>query len=240
MNMTKREKTLVLIVLVLAVLCVYYIYSLKPYLAEMEELTSEKSNKETQVTSLNQQQARIAQLDAEIADMEAQLSEYNGTISQGFDQPPILAYLEETVNDHTHKGMFVFEQVVPAGQMEVCTMTATLTGTYAGLKDLLSELSDGPYFIKVTKLNVAYGSVQPVLEDDETPVASEPPAADGQTSDEQPADEQTSDENETITLENTLEITLTLEFYSKAGDIPPDTTYEFDDDSLETGGDIFF
>ncbi|MDD5018645.1 MAG: hypothetical protein PHO15_11175 [Eubacteriales bacterium] len=224
MNMTKREKTLVFFVLILAVVGAYYLLFLKPYLEDMSDILVEKANKEILVTTNDQQEQKVKLLEDDIAALETELADYSGGISQGFDHPPVLVYLEETVNEYAQKVMFYFDDVSEFGQMEVCPVTVTMSGTYEGMKSILEAFSDSEYFIKVTSLSAVCSSTIQAAQTDEVydPSQTEEPAP------------------EIPVASDTLDITLTLEFYSMAGDIPEDKTYEFDDVSFQYGGDIFY
>ncbi len=227
MNISKREKRLIIIVLILAILCVYYIYFLKPYFDDMRDLASAKSSKEALVLANEQQLSRIALLDSQIEEKEKEIEDYSVSLSQGFDQPPILVYLEKVITQNAQKVMFEFGDVTTYEQLEICPITVTMKSTYNELKAILDELSNDEYFIKVTSLNAIITDAVPVE------VVSKV------------YDEVLGEYTEIITTQipggaNMLDVTLSLEFYNNAGDIPPDTDYEFDDSSIGYGGDIFF
>ena len=93
---------------------------------------------------------------------------------------------------------------------------------YTGLKEILSELAQGQYFVKTTGLNISARS------DLEMPA------------DEQEETQNDNDDEDVTTPPHSahfLEVTLHLEFYSLLEDIPPDTDYDFGD--YQYGADIF-
>ena len=227
MNISKREKRLIVIVLVLAIIFVYYIYFLKPYFDDMNELATEKTNKQILIDTNNQQLNTIKQLDKDIAEKENQLEDYSVNLSQGFDQPPVLVYLEKIITENAQKVMFMFNDVSKFEQLEICPITIIMTSTYDNLKIILEEISDGEYFFKVTSLDaivvqaipveVTYQVFDPDLGENIEITSMQAPKNSGM-----------------------LDVTLSLEYYSNSGEIPSDTTYTFDDVSYEYGGDIFF
>ena len=224
MSMTKREKTLLFVVLLLAVVAAYYMLVLKPYIDESGELSTEKTEKQALVDKTELQEKAIAEFDLKIADLEEQLKNYSVDISTGFDQPPVLVYLEDTVNASAQKVMFSFQEPREVGQVEVCAVTVNMVSTYSGLKDILNTFSNDAYFITITGLSAAYANMQESSEQDGDVYDSsdtEEPAA--------PVDNY-----------DKLDIKLSLEFYNMAGDIPMDKEYTFDDDVTQYGGDIFF
>jgi len=230
MSISKRERMLVVFVLVLALMCAYYLFFLKPYMEEINGLEIDKSTKQLLVTTNSEQAARINQLDEQIAENEAIVDGYSVMISQGCDQPPMLVYLEETINAHAEKVMFAFADVRQYGALEVTPVTVTMVCSYEGLKDLLSALSEDEYFIKVANLHVAYSAIVEAPEIDDTTGADD--TAELDAADTQPP--------EVVVIGYDLNVTMELEVYNLAGEIPADTVYTFDDDFKEYGGDIFF
>lgn len=230
MNMTKREKSLITIVLVLALLCAYYLFFFKPFYEDLKIFKSDKTSKELQVTTYEDQVKQIEALDKQIEENEALISVYDGVISEGCDQPPLLVYLEKTVNDHADKIMFSFGDIVQHGQLQALPATATMTCSYDGLKQVLSAFADDTYFIKVTRLDTQYSSVYAEPDSADTDAEGEPA--------DTPATDDTEAELEVIGYE--LNVTMQLEFYNISGDIPADTVYTFDDDITQFGGDIFY
>ena len=228
MSISKRERTLVTFVLILAVVCAYYLFFLKPYTEEMNALKMDQSSKEMLVLTYDEQAARLSQIETEITENEALAASYSDTISQGFDQPPMLVYLEETVNAHAEKVMFAFQELRTFGQLEVTPVTATMICSYDGLKALLSALAEEEYFIKVTNLHVNYS---PIYEDADL----------GDTGDTGDIGDGTEDEtvSQLTVIGYNLNVTMDLEIFNLVGNIPSDTEYTFDDDFNEFGGDIF-
>ena len=218
MTMTKREKMLISIVLVLAVLCVYFIYFLQPNLKEIDALKSEMDLKGFDVTTNDQMQLRIQTIDKQMEEDESRLLGYGKGITAGFDQPPILCYLKDTVARYANKISFAFSGVSPLGQLQVCPVTVTMTATYEGLKSVLDALDSGKYLVKVTGLSAAYHNSEQTSApgDQEAPPVPSAPE------------------------QRILDIILNLEFYSYPGEIPPDTEYPFVPENARYGGDIFF
>lgn len=222
MNMTKREKTLVAVVLVLAIFFAYFMFFLKPYLAEMDDLTAQKDNKELLVTTNNQKQIQVNNLDNEIAETEKLIEGYSIGISQGGNQPTMLVFLEDTINSYAQKVMFYFDTVKPVGQLESCPVTITMVATYSGLKNILEAFSDSEYYVKVTSLQTTSASTVQTTQTTEYEVF-----------------DPTGTPAVTVSAKNSLDITLTLEFYNLSGEIPANTVYPFDD-THQYGGDIFY
>ena len=218
MSMTKREKRLVVILLIFVVFFVYYMLFLKPYLDDMTKINNKIAQDSVKVeNNLANQESNNALIER-ITLLEQQVGELSIGISQGFDQPPMLVYLEDTINKHAKKMTFSFENVSQNGQLFVCPVTVTMQSTYEGIKNILSELAQGAYFVKVVELKVENGGVSEVTTTQMT--------EDGETV---PV---------TTVVENDLNVSLKLEFFSIAGDVPADTVYSFDD-NLSVGGDIF-
>lgn len=219
MSISKREKTLILVALVFAVFCLYYFFFFKPYSDDMKALGERLSQSRSDIQNNEMLEYSVATLTEEIAEDRRVIAELSEGVAQGFDQPPLLAYLERTVNQHAVKQTFYFSGVHQVGQLNVCPVTVMMSGDYAGVKNVLSALSDGEYFVKVISLNIMRDSQQragatETAPDDETETAPKPPSG------------------------NTLNVTLSLEFYSLLGDTDPGIPYTFDE-GHQYGGDIF-
>lgn len=224
MNMTKRERILVSVVLVLAVFCLYYIFFLKPNMDELKTVNSDIESKEELVTSVRQEKQILSSAEETISGNEEKISELSDGISVGFDQPVILVYLEDTVNEYAKKVTFSFSDERQIGQLNVCPAKITMTSSYDGIKSILSDFENGPYFIKVVSLNVMTDAKM----ESETDSASDNP-------DEQPA---TTVKTVTADKDDDLIVTISVEFYSQLGDLVEASGYGFAD-GYQYGGDIF-
>lgn len=219
MTISKREKTLIIIVLLLAVLCMYYMFFLKPYMDEMNTLSTDMSSKEISVNTNEQIKSKLGNLEEDISEMESQIESYSG-VTYGFDQPSVLRYLADTINEYASKIMFRFEDITQIGQLQVCNVTATMNGTYDGLKNVLKSINEGKYFIKVSGLTAS----QKIVEEVET---------------SQNGDEGSVAEPVETSPDFLLDITINLEVYSFPGAAPLDAEYP-ETGPLYYGGDIFY
>jgi cell division protein FtsB len=226
MSMTKREKILIAVVLILAVICVYYLYILKPSLDQLGKLNADNANKGLSVSTGEQIQAMVESIEEKIADDESRIAQYSDTVLSKFDQPAAIVYLYDTISQYGRKIMFSFEEIKDVQLIKVNRVTVTLNATYDGLKKLVKALSEGEYYVKVTGVEASVitpdsdAGVQP---SGETGLAEEPAAVPPSPS----------------LPNNTLSITMTLEFYNFDGEIPPDKQYTFSD-GASYGGDIFY
>lgn len=219
MTMTKRERTLVFILLVLIVIGAYWLLFLSPYIEDMKVLKAQTQENQTLLYNKSQQQIKNNELLKDLSDNDRQVAELSAGITQGYDQPAILVYLEKTVKEHAAKQTFSFGETRQTGQMIACPVTVTMQSSYDGLKEVLSALADGKYFAKVTGLSAQQGAEEEVT----TTETSEDGEAVSSTT-TKPSDK--------------LDVILNLEFYCLTGDIPADAQYSFDS-GHEFGGDIF-
>lgn len=230
MKVSKREKTLLLIVLMLAIVCAYYLLFLKPYLTEISDLNIQKTNSETQVQTYTQLKKNVDLINEQIEEKRLEIVEYSNDILIGFDQPPVLVYLEETVGKYAQKNMFVFGTPEFIGQMSTSPVKVTMLTTYDGLKDFIDEITNGEYIINVSSIQTMIAS--------NTQNGVQTEESNNDTDNEPPPPENTEvlidDSN------NLLEVTLELKVYSMLGDVPTDKEYEFDNNSYSYGGDIFY
>lgn len=231
MKVSKREKTLLITVLMLAIVCGYYLLFLKPYLTEMSDLTIQKANSETQVQTYTQLKKNVDQINDQIEEKKLEIIEYSNDILIGFDQPPVLVYLEEAVGRYAQKQMFLFLPPEYIGQMSSSPVKVTMITTYDGLKGFIEEVSNSQYIITVSNIQASVAS------------STEP---DSFT--EEGVDDTSKNEPERLDTgipaldesDNLLEVTLELKIYSMYGEVPADKVYPFDNESYNYGGDIFY
>lgn len=229
MKVSKREKTLLLVVLMLAIVCAYYLLFLKPYLTEISDLNIQKTNSETQVQTYTQLKKNVDLINDQIEEKRLEIVEYSNDILIGFDQPPVLVYLEETVGKYAQKNMFVFGTPEFIGQMSTSPVKVTMLTTYEGLKDFIEEITNGEYIINVSSIQTMIASnTQDGVQTEEGNINS---------------DDNAPSEDTEVSIDgsnNLLEVTLELKVYSMLGDVPTDKEYEFDNNSYSYGGDIFY
>lgn len=229
MKVSKREKTLLLIVLMLAIVCAYYLLFLKPYLSEISALNIQKSNSETQVQTYTQLKNNVDIINEQIEEKKLEIIDYRNDLLIGLDQPSVLVYLEKAVGKYAQKNMFVFGIPEFLGQMSTSPVKVTMLTTYDGLKGFMNEISNGEYIINVS-------SIQAII-------ASNTQDGEQTAEDNNDSSDTTTSENPTISIDgsdNLLEVTLELKVYSMLGEVPTDKEYGFDNNSYSYGGDIFY
>jgi len=211
MSISKREKILILILLVIALFCLYYFFFFKPYMDDISEINNNITESEVQVLTNRQLMSTENTLAAEIEEKTAQLETLSANITQGFDQPPLLVYLDQTINRYGTKITYLFSQVKQMGELYACPVTVVMKADYDGIKKILTAFSEGEYFVKVTGLIVS------AFDTDLAPQTAAPPEEEPEETSAEPSSE------------NLLSVTLYLELYSLLGEIPPDTAYDFSD-----------
>ena len=256
MKVSKREKTLLFIVLLLALVGAYYLLFLKPYLAEIGELNGQLANSKAQVSTYAQIKVNVDNVDEEIAKKQAEIEEFSGYISTGFDQPPVLVYLEDTVGKHGQKNMFVFGIPEKVGQLIISPVTITMVTTYDGLKGFITDVTGGEYIISVTSIEAMVTSA--IEEDVAAPPGDQTDLTTGDVV-ETPGDQTdltagdvivpvtpvpSGEKSEgAIMVENSdtlINVSIQLEIYSMSGVVPEDKEYIFGNGSYNYGGDIFY
>ncbi len=258
MKVSKREKTLLIVVLMLALVSAYYLLFLKPYLTEISDLNIQLANNETQVQTYAQLKANVDNIEKQIEEKRNEIDEFSHDISAGFDQPPVLVYLEDTVGRHGEKNMFVFGRSEQVGQMIISPVTITMVTTYDELKGFISDVTEGEYIVKVTSIQASVtspieeGNAEMDTGDTTTGDAATGDAATGETADGEaesnlyvpatvlPSGEKTEGMKLVENSETLLKVSLQLEIYGMFGDIPQDKVYDFGGGSYNYGGDIFY
>lgn len=238
MKVSKRERTLIIVVLLLAAVSAYYLLFLKPYMTEIGELNVMRANSEIQVETYAQLKTNIDLLDTQIEEKETEIIEYSKDITVGFDQPPVLVYLENTVDKHAQKMMFAFGMAEYMGQMTISPVTITMKTTYEGLTSFINEVTQDDFIINVTNIDARQAVIdETVIEEVDEDITVEDIVEEGsEDAPVTPAIEDVSAEES----EYLLQVTITIEIYTMAGDVPSDAIYVFDDNEYNYGGDIFY
>ena len=242
MKVSKRERKLIIIVLLLAAICAYYLLFLRPYTEEIGELNITKANNEIQVETYARLKQNVDDLDAQIEEKEAEIIEYSKNITVGFDQPPVLVYLENTVDKHAQKMMFAFGMAEYMGQMTISPVTITMKTTYEGLTGFINEVTQDDYIVNVTNVDASLTLPDDIASDPGEEDATLPPT-DGTGVDGVAVAPVVTPEIDRVSAANTarlLQVTITIEIYTMAGDVPSDAIYVFDDNKYNYGGDIFY
>ena len=240
MKVSKRERTLIIVVLLLAAVSAYYLLFLKPYMTEIGDLNVQKANSEIQVETYAQLKANIDLLDAQIEEKEAEIIEYSKNITVGFDQPPVLVYLEDTVDKHAQKMMFAFGMPHYVGQMTIIPVTITMKTTYEGLTGFINEVTQDDYIVNVTNISATLTSPDAVPGEEEDAPVTETEAAGDDGATDTPVVTPEIDKVSAAESARLLQVTITIEIYTMAGDVPTDAIYVFDDNNYNYGGDIFY
>ncbi len=253
MSISKRERTLLIIVALLALFGAYYLLYLKPCTDDIKELNAEIETKELQVFANNQQKSKATQFQQDIDEINAQLKSYGENAAHQFDQPPVLEYLSKTVNDYGLKNVIAFSRTDQTGAIERYEIAITMITNYDGLKGLLSALEKAPYLLRISALEIDTGGERTLLNTDTAADTDE------DTNSDTPADagtDETADTVETtgtdtaatdgtqnitvdIASEKQVTVKMTLDFYCLSDEIPADTVYAFDN-GRQFGGDIFY
>jgi len=242
MKVSRRERTLIIVVLLLAAVSAYYLLFLKPYMTEIGELNIKRSNSEIQVETYAQLKANIDLLDTQIEEKEAEIIEYSKNITVGFDQPPVLVYLEETVDKYAQKTMFAFGMAEYMGQMTISPVTITMTTTYEGLTNFINEVTQDDYIINVTNIDASL-MVSDVVANEQVDEEEAAPETEGTGEEGSLTASVAAPEIEKVSAANSehlLQVTITIEIYTMAGEVPSDAIYIFDDNDYNYGGDIFY
>lgn len=233
MTMTKREKTLVSMLIVLIIICAYWLLFLSPHMKAMAAVKAETAEAETELQNKTEQKIKSDQLLKDLNNKKSQVGELCMGIAQGYDQPAILVYLKKTIEENAVKQTFTFGAKRQIGQMFACPVAVMMQSDYAGLKAVLKVLSGGEYFVKIIGLNVQINNEAAATENATDIEDSTDIEGSNDIEDATPAENDT-EVDETLSTSSTqerseeLNVTLNLEFYCTAENVPADTVYTFD------------
>jgi len=232
MSLSKRERVLLIVVALLAVAALYIMFYFKPFIETYNETQDEIDTLLIEQNTLNQQNAQTENLLTQVNSLDAQLAQYGDGVTHAFDQPAVLVYLSDTVNQYAQKNTITFEYAAQTGTVEQYSIRVTLITTYDGLKQLLAALDDAPYMMRISAMSAfIYEPLTTVAADDaldttdttNDPTGATPPQG-GSLAAPDP---------------ELISVDLQLNFYCLSNPLPEDADYTFDT-PRQYGGDIFY
>ena len=140
MKLSKRERTLLIVVGVLALFAAYYFYFLSPFMADLAKIKTETEQKQAEVNQLSMQNQQITVLEKESANLAEKNKDILQKIPMGFSQPELLQFIYQLILEHGEKTEFTFD--IPEDLVKIDSVKATLNFNtdYADLKQILASL----------------------------------------------------------------------------------------------------
>lgn len=219
MRLSKREKILLILVLLIGSAVAYYLLFLQPCLDEINKLNSQIISDQNLISTNKLLKKNIETVEQGIIDDENKMAEFGDSIKSAFDQPAVLVYLYETMNNYGKKVQINFSDSGALGQIKLCKVYVSMVGTYDALKSVMEEFAGNEYFIKVTSLTAAI----PNLSSGDSDSGSEGSAEPGKF----------------VMPPGFLNIGMDIEFYYIGDEIPPDKIYDFTGGAVQYGGNMF-
>jgi Tfp pilus assembly protein PilO len=233
MNISKREKTLLIIVFVLALIGGYYMFYLKPCIEDIRSTNTEIETLEMQKSASEQQNAQAENLQAQVNEMGAQLTLYGDSVTHTFDQPAVLSYLSSKLGQYAVVAGIQFDRATTTDIIEQYEITVAMVTTYDQLKQALDTLEESPYLIRISQLTIASAASDTSAEEDTAAEGTEVTAT---TTEGTIAPDTAAPSAADLKL---LAISMKLDFYCLSEPIPEDEIYSFDT-PRQYGGDIFY
>jgi hypothetical protein len=245
MKLSKREKILLILVLIIGSVVGYYFLFYQPYSKEMETLTSQITSDQNTINTNNILKKNIEKVIQDISDDEAKMAEFSESINSAFDQPDVLVYLFNVMENYgySYKIQINFNDPGNLGQVKLFKISVTMIGSYDEMIRVLNEFASGEHFIKVTALTVAIrelssGGSAPES-GDSAPESGDSTPESGDSAPESGGSAPESVGSSLNLPPGTLNINMELEIYYIGDEIPPDKTYPFTGGAVQYGGDMF-
>lgn len=206
--MDRNDRTILILgVLVMVLLVVgYYFLLLSPLLNQLDERAQERSDKEAQLASVQQEVAELEAAKRNAPELERQILELSKRVPEGPEIPTLVVQIEEiaTASGVTQLSIEPGSPGPPpgGGDFSVVPVTMTFEGTYEELQDFLLRTRNLARLVTVN--DVTYCRIPPL-----NPAASCPVEA------EAAAEETVAEEVEAL-----LQVQLEAEVYFQTSDVP--------------------
>ena len=161
MKISKREKTLLIFVIFLALGALYYFYFLSPFMKEMKDIAAKTTEKETQLQVLNIQNSQLKILDEQIAELQTQNADILKTIPTGYNQPELLVFLYQLIQQNGQKTSYNFEETVDLVKLDNSKATLHFYTNYEKLKAVLKQLKECRFNNRIITMAVTLEEEKP-------------------------------------------------------------------------------
>ena len=214
--MSRRDRNILLLGLLVIVLLIvgYYFLFLGPLLNTLDERAQERSDKQAQLSNLQQQVAQLEAVKRNAPETERQLLELSKRIPTQPEIPSFVVQIEEIADDSGVTQLSIEPQDVESppggGDFSVVPITMSFEGTYEQMQDFLLRTRNLARLVTVRK--VTYCRVQPI----------------GQGQAQCPAQttgtgETTSETTNLTSVEEQLQVEIEAEIYFQGSNVPAGT-----------------
>lgn len=156
MKLTKRERILLLGALIIAFMVIFLKYIYLPLREDVKALKSQAYELSTQIEGAKQKQALVEVLEKQLSKIQEDDNTSYEDVMKNWDEPVILVYLEQTLDELGFSNMIENYGVVPEEEGYLNgNINLKLTATNENLMKILKKFEEGKYFSTVETMEVA-------------------------------------------------------------------------------------
>ena len=154
MKLTNREKVILPAALLVILIAVFINYVYLPINHEIKNLSLQSLELTTQIQDAVVQEEEITKLKERLATAEQDFEQEHGDILQVWDQPELLAYIENTVDPLCEKTSVDFFDVVSVQTVQAGDINLVIRSNYINLEIIFKKFEEADYYNTITSFNI--------------------------------------------------------------------------------------
>jgi hypothetical protein len=154
MKLTKRERILLLGALLIAVAVMFINYVYFPIQKDIKELSNQTKDLTIQIDEAKQKQELVVILEGQLVELQAENDKIYEDVMKTWDEPEILVYIEETLDELGLSELIDNYGVVTGAGYLNGDINLKISASNENLITILKKLEEGKYFTTVESMDV--------------------------------------------------------------------------------------
>ncbi len=154
MKLTKKEQRLLIGAVFVAVAALFLVYVYLPLDKEISDLKIESSELSMKIQQAEQRQESVLKLKKQISDMQEEMDTKYDDFLKIWDQPQLLVFMEETIDDLGLKKSVELLEPVVSGGTKSGDISLALKTNYDDLMKLIKKFEKAKYFSTVSSMEI--------------------------------------------------------------------------------------
>lgn len=154
MKLTNREKVILPMALLIIAVALFINFIYLPINKEINALKTQVSDYELQISEISAKQNAIQSLKDNITAAQQNFEKVQKDVMQEWDQPQLMAFIEETISPLCTKKSIDFFDVTPVKAIQAGEVNIVFTTDYISLKRILKKFEDAQYYNNITKFDI--------------------------------------------------------------------------------------
>jgi hypothetical protein len=156
MKLTNREKILLPAALFIIGVALFINFITWPLIKDIGRLFLQKEDIKIQISDAKVIQSEIEAKKEQIKMEQEKFASENENILKIWDQPELLAYIEETIDPLCEKKSINFFDTVSAGDVQAGEISIMINTNYDDLKKILEQFDQAKYYNTITSIMVKH------------------------------------------------------------------------------------